>query len=269
MSVADPLRRALLTGTALVGGAILAEALGPREAQAAMTVFDPSNLAKNAETAAQTAQLVLSNKGILKFSEDILKKIGLEGIGEDIAGTLFNASGGRDALGHIKKIEGAGRLLALQIGRGIDAPASVDSVQGGLALAAKYAADAVSAGGLGPAAEAGARQRADTVRLAQVETLGAALYHSDDTTQVAGRVANLAQQARKAAGAEGDLRGQVAVLTTAVLAQIEEAAKGRQLMAALAAQLALEGQFSGVVPDGRNAERKPQAESAASKIFGK
>lgn len=268
----DLLRRALLTGTALAGGAILAEAMSPREARAAMTVFDPSNLAKNAETAAQTAQLVLSNKGILQFSEDILGKIGLDGVSSDVASKLFSAGGGiSDALGHVRKIEGAGRMLAGVIGKAVSAPTSVDSVQAGLALAVRYGAEGAQTGALGPVAEDRARQRAATVRLAQSESLGAAMFHAEDSAKTGDRVAKLAADAREAAGADGDMRGQLAVLTSAVLVQIEESAKGRQLMAALAAQLALEGQQNYVMPPSADANtyRGSAPAPASNQVFGK
>lgn len=218
-----------------------------KRAWAAMTVFDPSNLAKNAETAAQTAQMVLSNKGILDTSEDMLSKIGIDGLTTDVASQLFDAAGGAmNAIGHIKKMEGAGRSLMRQMQAGSDGTISVKSIRAGFSLATRYSQDnAPTSGGLGPLHQARARARMETLRTAQTEALGASIYHGQDAVEASTRVQRVAAQAKSAASADGDLRGQLAVLTSAMLMSIEEQTKTRQLLAAYVGQQAIEAQGVG------------------------
>lgn len=250
MTAHNPLRRALLGGSALIGVAALASVLQPRQAHAAMTVFDPSNLAKNAETAAQTMQLVLSNKGILSMAEDTLKKIGINGISADGAAKLFDG-GILSAIGHVKDVEGAGRMLMQMLSKDSGGASSIDSVAVGLTTAARYALqNAPAEGGLGPAAQARARSRMETIRTAQVEALGASLFHSQDAAKAATRVQRVADQARTTAGPNGDLRSQIAALTSAVLMSVEEQAKTRQLLASFIGQNALDAQGVGAAIEG-------------------
>lgn len=288
-------RRNLLTGTGLVAAtAAFVATMKPSPAYAAMTVFDPSNLAKNAETAAQTAQLLLTSEGILKSADSTLKTLGLGGISSAVSSELFASTMGaagqiygaastvNSVIGTVKKLEFAGRNLVGAVqnlgARGVAGKAirSIKDISGAVSMAKSFVlAEPSSNAELGSVRQKFERQRKEVVQGAQSEALGASIWHVSDAIDSGRRVGKLANQAAKVAGANGDLRAQIAVQTSGILMIVEELSKNRQLVAASVGQQAVEGAVllnTRVAPPPENrflGQPEPQKQSPGNQVFGK
>ena len=222
----------------LAAGWVLASGQGDalvKKAWAALTVFDPSNMAKNAETAAQTAQLVLTAKDHLERAQSTLKSLGNADLSAEVNRALFAVTeAATTAIGDSRRIgqgQGMSLLAPLNTGSAVEPLSVAESV-------GKVDQMMASSSGILNMESAWF----DVANTAQKRSLGASIYHIDNAAKITSRIGPLAQSAEEAASMDkGSLRTQVAVLTAAVLQNTEEVAQLRHMIAtSVAAQSAQE-----------------------------
>lgn len=211
---------------------------GVRQAFAAMAVFDSSNLAKNAETAAQTAKILAKATDQLTRLDSMLKSLGLGGFdGAVSTGTkLFSATrSGSTVLGSAKVLGDLNlgdAVLEGVMGRAQGAlPSGVSDSLPQIRSIIRETLSRVSVQGA-QQQHALEVNRDQAVLSASETALAEALHGSASTADTAQAVDTLAAEAKAAAETDGSMRQQMAVLTSAVLRLTEEVAANRRVNAA-------------------------------------
>ena len=92
------------------------------------------------------------------------------------------------------------------------------------------------------------KRRGAAMRASREQAMGMALYHQDSIEKSAAHIQTLSAAAKEAAGEGGDLRAQMAVLTSCVLAAVEEIVQMRHMQATHVQMAAAEGMTQSDTP---------------------
>ncbi|MBI5121721.1 MAG: hypothetical protein HZA67_12005 [Rhodospirillales bacterium] len=256
--------RQLYIAFGMLIGLVFGVAMGPTLVQAAMAVFDSSNLVKNAETALNTAQQLAKLTSLLKEAEETKKSIGT---GSDASGVIkiLNVGSSGGVLGQSRGIMGAvpdlGRTLGSSSGLGSDASSAIQAVR--TILGAPDSSLIV------PDQAKLESQRVQARSNARSEALGVALFVRKTLPDSVNKLSQLGTEASAAAQPDGDLRKQVAALTSATLFQIEEQLVLRQLIAALVQMQATEGLATERVLFTQGSKAASTNDGTSGTVFGK
>lgn len=227
-------RRRLKTLATIAGVVILGMAVSHtqvvRKAWAAMAVFDASNLIKNAETAANTIQLLTKTSSLLTETEqvkslttDVKRNIGTGANLVDAALTTPRNSPG-SALGRSVSVVSA---IPDMKKFGIDT--SVGSADAQTVIAAVKKGISLDGATSSTSRYSTVETNRKAARAAVEEAYGLALQNRYTAAETPKKLESLMAAAKAAAGEGGDLRSQILVLSSLVGLDIEEKVQARAL----------------------------------------
>lgn len=238
---ADPSRRQILAtlgGGAAVGG-LITQSLQVRDAQAAMAVFDAANLAKAAEVLQTATEQLEMLTDLARLDQLALKALGEIGVAGDLANQLFRAF---DAVGSMwNSVQRLRQLphrvmsnLNTSIGNFQNIGERIQTIDGARGVFTEiYGRDDYTTGREVREIEL---VRADALRTALIDAVALATSSQAQISESAEQtMRDLGEQAASAARSNtdgGNLRQQMAVLTSVSMKMTEEMMQLRAITAA-------------------------------------